>query len=222
MIVTLSSVGAQTQAPLSSAQCGPIENAYGPFDYRTNKRQLKVVEDNHFTSDIENLRRGKTGSLGQDLNYTLRAYPNHHRALIAMMNLGEKLKSPLPPGAVIPVECWFERALRFKPDDNIARLLYATFLVKQGREADAVKQLEEVAKLAGGNAFTHYNIALVYFDLKRYDRSLEHAHISYGLGMQRRELQEQLQRADKWTEPTAAGVKEGADSPPPKPTGITN
>ena len=61
-------------------------------------------------------------------------------------------------------------------------------------------QLEDAAKLAGDNAFTHYNIALVYFDLKHFDKSLAHAHISYGMGMQRPELREQLKRVDKWRE----------------------
>ena len=219
----LAGAAAQAKLPLGPAQCGPIENAYGPFDYRTNKRELKVVEDNHFTPNIENLRRGLTGSLGQELSYTLRAYPNHHRALISMMNLGEKLKTQMPPDAGVPVECWFERALRFRPNDNIARLLYATFLVKQGREADVVHQLEDAAKLAGDNAFTHYNIALVYFDLKHFDKSLAHAHISYGMGMQRPELREQLKRVDKWREPvdaTAQGAAVGASDP--VPSGIKN
>ena len=45
-------VGAQMPA------CGSLTNAYGPFDYRTRKAELKIVEDFHFTPDVETLRHG--------------------------------------------------------------------------------------------------------------------------------------------------------------------
>lgn len=212
----LSNASAQDRAPLGPAQCGQLENAYGPYDYRTRKAELRIVESNHFTPDIERLRRGKTGSLGQEIAYTLRAYPNHHRALISMMNLSEKLHTQTPPGADYPVECWFERALRFQPNDNTARLLYATYLIKVDREKDVVEQLERVAKIAGDNAFTHYNIALVYFDIKRFEKAIAHAHISYGLGMQRPELREQLKRTGHWMEPADTTAK--GDPAEPKKT----
>src|SRR4051812_47506028 len=61
--------------------CGSLANPYGPFDYRTSKDKLDIVEGAHFTPDVETLRSGSTGSLGADIDYTLRTSPNHHRAL---------------------------------------------------------------------------------------------------------------------------------------------
>lgn len=67
------------------AGCGSLQNAFGPFDYRdpaARAESLQVVERYHFTADVEMLRRGKaSANVLDDLNYTLRAFPNHHRAL---------------------------------------------------------------------------------------------------------------------------------------------
>ncbi|MDB5850133.1 MAG: hypothetical protein JWP29_3885, partial [Rhodoferax sp.] len=122
------------QAHSQESGCGPIQNAYGPFDYRFEKgNSLYLVESAHFTPVVEALIRGNAGYLGGDLDYTLRAFPNHHRALMAVMRYGEKTKSPQPPNLRYTVECYFVRALQFKPDDTIVKLIYASFLGKNSR-----------------------------------------------------------------------------------------
>jgi hypothetical protein len=188
--------------------CGSLENSYGPFDYRSDTgNKLRIVEQYHFTPNIQSLVSGNSASIGAELDYTLKASPNHHRALMTMIRLGEKLKSPQPVGAQYSVECYFERALRFKPDDSTARMIYATFLSRNGRVADATLQLEAAAKTAGDNPFTHYNIGRIYFDIKNYDRSLEQAHKAYGLGFAQTTLRDQLKGVGRWTEPQESAVQ---------------
>ena len=46
-----SSVGAE----VNDFVCGSLANAYGPFDYRSDKTQLPVVDHFHFTPQVENL-----------------------------------------------------------------------------------------------------------------------------------------------------------------------
>lgn len=187
--------------------CGSLENQYGPFDYRLQKGKLNIVEQYHFTPNVESLVSGKSSTyVGGDLDYTLRASPNHHRALIAMMRLGEKLKTPQPQGLSYSVECYFERALRFRSDDSIVRMLYATYLFKNSREPEAGRQLELASESAGDNPFTHYNIGLIYLDLKKYDQALAQAHRAYSLGFTQPALREQLKSLGKW--------KESADTQP--------
>lgn len=183
--------------------CGDLGNGYGPYDYRTDRDKLPIVEAGHFTPEVEALFRSVTGYIGGDLDYTLRAFPNHHRALVSMMRFGERTKSAQPPSAKYTVECYFERAVRFRPDDTTVRMLFATYLHKIGREADANQQLELAVKLAGENAFTHYNAGLVYLDLKNYDEALRQAHVAYELGFPRPHLREALKAMGKWTEPRA-------------------
>ena len=93
-----------------------------------------MVVDNHFQPTVEHLIRGQTSQyVGGDIDFTLRAIPNHPNALMSMMLLGEKEKSSTPRGSRYSVECWFERAIRFRPDDNVVRMIYANFLTKKKR-----------------------------------------------------------------------------------------
>ncbi|MDP2369214.1 ABC transporter permease [Rhodoferax sp.] len=194
-------------AQTAGSSCGPLhsEGQYGPFDYRTDRDKLPIVLGAHFTPEVEALIRGKTSARpGTDIDYTLRAIPNNHRALMAMMRLGEKEKTPQPVGSRYSVQCWFERAITFRPDDAVVRMIYSTYLGKQGRLPEANTQLELATVHAKDNAFTHYNIGLHYFDLKSYDKALAQAHQAMALGFGQTELRDQLQRVGKWTEPPPA------------------
>lgn len=185
--------------------CGPIANAFGPFDYREERgAELQIVEGAHFTPGVEALIRGNRGYLGSDLDYTLRAFPNHHRALLSMMRYGEKMNSPQPRHVRYPVECYFTRAIQFRADDAIVRMLYATFLQKAGRKEEANAQLAQATEVAKDNAFTHYNIGLVYLDGKNYEAALRQAHRAHALGFPRTDLKERLQTAGHWREPVVA------------------
>jgi hypothetical protein len=190
-------------AQVGPPNCGQIVGSDGgPFDYRNPpKLRIAVVEKNHFTPNIENLLSGNsTVDIGAELDFTLRAFPNHHRALLSMMRLGEKLKTDQPRGAAHTVECYFERATRFQPDDQVARLLYAMFLAKNQRPIEVDQQLTVVTKAAGDNALTHYNAGLVYFDAKLYDKALGQAHKAMALGYTRTDLRDQLISVNRWTE----------------------
>jgi tetratricopeptide (TPR) repeat protein len=201
-------------AQASATACGSLENAFGPYDYRVDRGQpLRLVDSAHFTPAVEALVRGNTGSLGGDLNYTLRAFPNHHRALMSVMRYGEKMKSPQPSDLLYPVECYFERALRFRPEDVIVRMIYATFLQKAGRDKEADVQLQDASRLAEDDAFTHYNVGLIYLDGKNYGGALREAHKAYALGFPRPELKNRLVAAGKWHEPTATVPEEPGSAP---------
>lgn len=184
--------------------CGELRSPgqYGPLDARKDHGSMAIVLGAHFTPEIELLIRGKTGSLGGEIGYTLRAIPNYHRALIAMMRLAEKLKNPQPFGAGYTVECWFQRAITFAPNDAIVRMIYSTYLNSQGNIQDANAQLDIATGYAKDNAFTHYNIGLHYFDLKNYDKALIQAHKAMALGFTQTELKDQLRSVGKWAEPT--------------------
>ena len=234
--------GAPVFAQVDANYCGSLANSYGPYDYRpdhhiqapgdqsphTEKRML--VDGAHFTPRVESLigaqSGGQVGDPGADLNYTLRAFPNHHRALMAVMRYGEKKKSEKPAGLSMVIECYFERAARFKPDDTIVKMLYATYLIKHNRVPEAVGQLERATVLAKDAAFTHYNIGLVYFDMKNYGKALVQAHEAIALGFPRTELRDLLKGVNQWQEPKTEAQAEapvqpaglsGGDAPPVEP-----
>ena len=197
--------------------CGELANGFGPFDYRkyagtaASKSDMNdplyLVEIAHFRPEMVALVRGGQGvksDVGPEFDYTLRAFPNHARALDAVVRLSEKQGTDQPKGMRYTVDCWFQRAIRFRPDDATVRMIYATYLGKKNRVADATKHLEITAANTKENPFTQYNIGLIYFDLKQFDRALAQAHIAYGLGMPRTELRDRLVSANQWREPVAA------------------
>lgn len=192
---------AQTEALGSNVMgiCGPLENAYGPFDYRTAPpADRRLVEGAHFTPSVETLQRGNRGVLGADIDYTLRAFPNHPRALYAMTRLAERTKNTKPPGALYPVECYYDRAIRFRPDDAVVRGLYAVFLIREGRNDEARVHLKVAEERGSNDSQVVYNLGLAYFDLKDFDRSLAFAKRAYSMGIPFPGLRDKLKRAGKW------------------------
>lgn len=182
--------------------CGPLDNGFGPFDYRTARRQdIDIVERHHFTPRVEALTGGETGPLGGDLDYTLRAFPNHPRALLSLIRLGERSRSPRVAGAKYPIECYFDRAIRFQPEDAQVRVLYAHYLARHQRLEEARRQLTFAESSNPTDPQILYNIGLGYADLKDYDRALEYAQRAYAAGVNFPGLKERLIRANRWRDP---------------------
>lgn len=201
-----------------AAGCGDLANAYGPFDYRSEKKKLGVVEQYHFTPSVEALVRGvRSASVGGDLAYTLRAFPNHHRALLAMVRYGEKTKSDQPRGANYTVECYLERALRFQPDDVVARLIYVHYLITNKRATDASAQLQSAETYAENDGYAHFYMGMLYLELKDYARALAHAHKAHELQYDMSELREALNKAGHWSEPAPKPAAQGSVATPAKP-----
>ena len=189
---------------VDESMCGPIklQGQFGPFDYRTAPTEVvSMVEGVHFTRDVELLRHGATASIGGDLDYTLRALPNNYRALASLTRLYFRDKQPKVSGMRWMVECYFERAIRFVPDDPMVRQAYGFYLVKLGRKKEAKVQVDAASDLAGDGANLNYNLGLLYFDLGEYQKSLDHAWAAYRRGYELQGLKNKLKAAGKWSDP---------------------
>jgi tetratricopeptide (TPR) repeat protein len=181
----------------------PIPGQFGPFDYNNpdNKGQnLHIVETMHFTPQVEQLIRGQSGYVGGDLDYTLRAFPNHPRALNAMARLALQEKTPTPRGAHFSVECYFNRAMDFVPTDPVPYLLYGNYLAKSSREQEALEKYQQAEKIDPQNANVLYNMGLLYFNMKQYDQSLTYAKKAYAAGFPLPGLRQKLESAGQWKE----------------------
>lgn len=178
--------------------CGELKNHYGPFDFRSRgPGGFALVEDAHFTAEVENGERGTTGEIGGDIDYTLRAIPNHHRALETIGRISLRDKKLQMPSAKYPTECYFDRAIRFAPDDAVVRAVYGNFLAKLGRTNEAIRMLEAGADLAPENATINYNLGLLYMKTKKYDKAAEYAEKAYALGFPLPGLRNQLAQVRK-------------------------
>jgi predicted Zn-dependent protease len=185
--------------------CGELKQVgvYGPFDYTNaehKREKLPIVEAHHFTSDVEKLIRGSSGTIGADLNYTLMTFPNHHRALAAMEKLAMRDKKAKPVGARYSIDCYFDRAMRFNPKDTAVRVLYSNHLLKVGKSDQALEQLEYALEVASEDPTINYNIGLLYAQRKEYEKARMHAKKAYAQGFPLPGLKNKLVQAGKWDE----------------------
>ena len=198
------------------SDCGSLKNHFGPFDYRSaSAENRRLVEGTHFTPKVESLAGGNTTiSPGGDMGYTLNVFPNHHRALMALIKLSEKEKTDKPRDMGYTVACRFDRAERFRPDDATVKMLHGIYLMRKGKMQAAAEKLEQANALAGEDANILYNLGLAYFDLKQYDKALANAHAAYALGFPLPGLRDKLKRAGKWSDAPPVAVNQ------PKPSEI--
>jgi tetratricopeptide (TPR) repeat protein len=179
--------------------CGSLKTGFGPFDYsQASTADLELVEAYHFTEDVEKLISGATGPLGGDLDYTLRVFPNHRRALAALARLGLRDKTVRPSGTKWSVECYFERAMRFKPRDAGVRTIYGGYLFKLGRTDDALTQLTEAVQLEPDNGTANYNLGLIHFQKKNYEMAAVFAKKADSIGFPLPGLKSKLVEMGKW------------------------
>lgn len=214
-----STLGAAT-AQVSAELCGnPFVNHFGPYDYRTAPAATKhLVEHVHFTIGVETLTKPATTmfvTIAQDIGYTLQVFPNHPRALISIQKAAERFRRDPPPGTTISVECFFDRAIRYRPDDTVVRALFAQFLGKRKRLDEARRQLRIAAQTAAENPVSTYNLGLVALELGLHDVALQQAHRALGLGFPRAELRAGLEKVGQWQEPPPPDAMPAASAPQP-------
>lgn len=200
--LVISAISVTLQAAPAPPYCGDLGNRfYQPYDYNDPEHKssmLHLVDTTHFTSNIENLQHGNSGSLGGELSYTLMMFPNHHRALAAFGKLSLRDKTLKPVGAKYSVGCFFDRAIRFRPTDGMVRMVYGNYLLKAGKTDDAIKQFQVAIGLQPEDPTINYNLGLLYMQKKDYEQAKTFAKKAYGLGFPLPGLKNQLIQAGKW------------------------
>ena len=201
-IALMAAAGAAAATPGGKTNyCGDLKNAFGPFDYRqaaSLPQEYNLVIGAHFTPDVENNIKGNAGYLAGDIDYTLRAWPNHPQALASMSRQATIEKSLIPRGAKWPVDCYFLRAFQFAPDDGAPHAVYGNHLMNQGKSDLAMKEFKRAVELDPENPTINYNAGLAYFHAKEYDKALMHARKAYALKFPLPGLKNKLLSVDKW------------------------
>jgi tetratricopeptide (TPR) repeat protein len=108
--------------------------------------------------------------------------------------------NPTPPADLkfLTVECYFERAFAFKPEDATLYMVYGIFLHKKGDLENARVVYERGVSLKPDYGELLYNLGLVLFDLKLYDDAKARAVAAYDLGYPLPGLKRKLERVGKW------------------------
>ena len=186
----------------SGAPCTGKGQGYGPYDY-TNRAQLtenlRLVEGAHFKPGVEMLMEGTSqkNSIYGDLDYTLRAFPNHHRALNTLIRF-LSTNVDYHKTALSPPECYFLRALHFAPKDSIAHMLYGIFLHKLKKYELALEAYKTAEKHNPSSTQLKYNIGLLYFEMGKYKEAKNYALKAYDNNFPFQGLKNKLKKAGHW------------------------
>lgn len=203
---------------------------FGPYDYYKPPRgALSLVERAHMGTIIaEAKHRGLWCVYYENIDYTLRAFPNHPEALTLMADYlsarapcgrggGEAAprgRSPLELATAIEAGAWrardadyyFEKGIGYKPKDSPTsvvnrpetRVLYGKYLYSQKRLDDALKQFTEAAKLEPSSAESHYYLGLIHFDKNDAATARQHIEKAQKLGQPPVALKQKLINVGQW------------------------
>jgi Flp pilus assembly protein TadD len=200
LFAVLSTAATETSAAevAPAVACTPLGVGDQLIDYNdpAMAARLQIVEAYHFNSDVRSLRKGQSSTVAGDLDFVLRAVPNHYPALAAMGRWQATNGAPkAADGHAEPAQCYFERAIRFRPTDAQLRVAYGVFL-HQTRQLDAAQREYEAAEaMGGGGAELYYNMGLLLLDRGDIERAQQYADKAYELGYPLPGLKNKLKKA---------------------------
>jgi tetratricopeptide (TPR) repeat protein len=181
LVCTLASTNARAQL------CGgPLDNNnfHRPVDFRDRAREgenINIVERYHFTQNVEALISGETTPLPGDISYVLRHIPNHYRALAAMARW-DLMHPRMPDASYLTVDCYFERAFAFHPEDPNPYFMYAVYLHRKKDYDRALSNYQQAQSLGLDTAELYYNMGLLYLDMNDLKLARTYADKAYGMG----------------------------------------
>ncbi|CAA0123427.1 Uncharacterised protein [Halioglobus japonicus] len=215
-------VYADTRAPwvgetLEGEKCIGKSIGFGPYDYRRRaqfKEQLAVVENAHFTPEVETLQSGNTATAINDIAYTIMAWPNHHRALHSAIKY-RMMNTPWPEKATVPpAECQLQRAMAFSPEDPIPYMMYGLLLHKSQQYEKALFAYKVAVKLQPNDVLMQYNMGLTLVELEQYEEAIQIANAVYAAGMPLPGLKNKLIAAGQWQTEATDSAEPAAKAPP--------
>lgn len=194
---------------------GQNEN-FGPFDYLQRaslSSELRIVERYHFNANVEQLIAGQSNTTGPlpDLDYTLRAWPNHHRALNSAVRYRiSELNSKRTRSRRLPTaECYLQRAINFSPKDGTAIMLYAMFSQRANDKPKALQLYRESLKIDANNLQTQYNLGLLLTDMGKFEEANSYAQKVYSSGYPLPGLKQKLVKSGHWKETSNDDISSG-------------
>jgi len=164
-----------------------------PQDYRSATAHWKgMVEGAHFESHYEAYLAGfmlvqgahKHGEyVTAGFEYTLWGFPNHPRALAAIEQLSYRdHKTDQLPKMQFKVWCYFQRAVKWYPDDPMPHAIYAYYLARRDRRSEALFEIWRAEQLDPGTVDVSLYLAFAYIKLNEFEKAAVYAKKAYAQG----------------------------------------
>lgn len=193
--------------------CQGARIPFGPYDYLLREKypgQLFITEEYHLTDRILNLQKDSTTSAIKDIQYTLMAWPNHHKALYAAFQYRLKNRGRWYQDAnsATPVECHLQRASKFSPRDPVPHMIYGLLQHDFQLYREALVSFRRANKLLPNDVITLYNMGLTLVELEKYEEAVQVAKEVYSTDFPLPGLKNMLVRAGRWDEETPGSPAE--------------
>lgn len=194
-------------------ECEGFQGTAGTHNYlhRGNPRiasMLALTEEHHFNEDVETLRKGITTEPMGDVDFVLRSFPNHHRALYTAMQYRLKHRKWPKKAKWQTAECYYQRAINFAPRDLTIHSQYAILQYKFKKYKGALETYQAADKLNPDDPLLMYNMALTMVKLKKYKDAKKVAERVYATGFPLPGLRNKLITAGHWKDETSAETLE--------------
>jgi tetratricopeptide (TPR) repeat protein len=184
--------------------CEPFDpnGVYHDINETSDQVLRGTVERNHFTKPVETLQRGTTAPLPRDIAFVLRYFPNHYRALNAMgrWQLQNKLDIGDSESPVWTADCYFRRAIDYRPDDWKIHFIYGIYLHGAKRLNEASHEYTAAEENGAEGAEFFYNRGLLAVDLGNIEQASKDAEKAYAMGVPLPGLRDKIARAQKQPE----------------------
>jgi len=200
-IVIINSAAYANDAPwvgydIKGKPCRGITPHLGPFDYTKaylHETELSLVQAAHFNTNVELLLQGakQKGNMLGDIHYTLKAFPNHHRALNTVINYRLK-NGPYTNKGIKQPECYFLRAVNFVPKDDMTIMLYGLYLHRINQLSEAETMYKKALLINPNNIQAMYNYGLLSIDLGNIEQAKSLAKKVYSKGFSLKGLQRKI------------------------------
>ncbi len=203
------------------AGASPALAQQGDNDYYTSQSMplLRTVEQYHLIPGEEKLRNRNYESAYGDFSFILRYFPNHPRALLAMVHLCSEWRSQH-----CLLDTVFEKAIAVRPNEPGTFVVSGIYLHRIKRYKEAIAAFERALALDPESMNAHYNVALTYVETRQYALANEHAQRAYALGATLPGLRKRLEKAGQWNPSAAPTMPPRADADvaaPADPTTLT-
>ena len=162
------------------------------------------VEGAHFTAGVRQGKYGNAGSLEGDLDYVLRHFPNHPQALYVMGNLQAKdhfnprRRSDRKDYFFWSIDCYLKRAIELNNSYASTYLVAAILMHKRKDYKNAEINYKKAIALDSENVESYYNLGLLYFDMKLYEKAKENAVKAYEGNYPLLGLKQKLKNSNHW------------------------
>lgn len=203
---------------LQGLECRGAMIPFGPFDYLDRRKfqgELFITEEYHLTEEILRLQQATTTTAINDIQYTLMAWPNHHKALYAayqfrLLNRGEFRRDINAPS---PVECHLQRAMNFSPRDPVPYMIHGMLMHEWKHYKDALRSFRTANNLMPNDVITLYNMGLTLVELEKYEDARDVARRVYSTDFPLPGLKDKLVAAGQWDAEPTESPAEQEDTP---------